>query len=68
MGTERDRGTDDSDARPDRRLREWVLLYGPRSLVAAIATLAIFAFLTAVSLSRFSPFRDPQPVYYAFGG
>jgi hypothetical protein len=47
-------------------LERWVLLEGSRAVVAGLTTLAIFAFVLAVSASPYSPLEDQQPIFYAF--
>jgi len=49
-------------------LERWVLLEGSRAVVAGLTTLAIFAFVLAVSASPYSPLEDQQPIFYAFSG
>lgn len=46
--------------------RNWFLLNGHRLHVMALTAVAIFAFLAAVSVSGIAPYRDLQPLYYAF--
>lgn len=47
---------------------DWFLLDGNRGTVAALTALALFAFLAAVSLSKFTPLRKSQPLFYVFSG
>lgn len=47
---------------------EWLLLDGPRTLVAGITALVLFAFIVLISSSGFAPLRDVQPFFYIFVG
>lgn len=49
------------------RARDWVLLDGPRSLVAAAAALAIFAFVAAISASPVNRLENVDPLLTVFG-
>ncbi|MFC6825799.1 hypothetical protein [Halopelagius fulvigenes] len=48
--------------------REWFLLDGSRAVVAGITALALFVFVTSLSLSGLSLFVSKQPIYYVYGG
>ena len=65
-----DSGNDDGGAARTtiQRVKMWLLLDGPRMAVAGVAAVAIFVFVLAVSVSRFSPLGSQQPLYYAFSG
>lgn len=67
-----DSGTEsDGTGRPDRvitKITKWVLLDGPRLAVAGITAGLLLAFILGVSLSKFSPLRSHQPLFYVFGG
>ena len=50
------------------RLKTWFLLDGPRKVVAGITALSLLLFFLAVSVSRFDPLGDLEPLYYVLGG
>lgn len=58
----------DSSTRSLTRLKNWILLDGPRSAVIGITASGLLLFLTAVSFSPFSPLSSYQSIFYAFGG
>lgn len=63
------RSPDDADIdRTKGTWMEWVLLDGPRTLVAGITALVLFAFIVLISSSGFAPLRDVQPFFYIFVG
>lgn len=49
-------------------VREWILLDGPRGVVAGATTGLLFAFISLVSVSNASPLRNVQALFYVFGG
>ena len=70
MGSDRG-GVDDLDDGDDRRvarLKDWVLLDGHRGVIATLTAVVLFLFMTAVGLSRFSPFDTLMPSFYVYGG
>lgn len=70
MSGDRDRRRADGDpvVTARQRLVEWFLVDGPRYIVAGTTVVALFAFLTAVSRSRFAPWESTRPLFYIFVG
>lgn len=51
-----------------QRVKKWVLVDGPRSVVAVMTVIGLFAFVTAVSVSSLAPWASTRPVFYVFVG
>ncbi|WP_336364745.1 hypothetical protein [Halalkalicoccus salilacus] len=63
------RSSDDADIdRTKGTWTEWLLLDGPRTLVAGITALVLLVVITLISGSELAPFRDLQPFFYIFVG
>ena len=58
----------DRDVSPSRRAKKWFLVDGPRSVVAVVTVVILFAFVTAVSVSPLAPWASTRPVFYVFVG
>lgn len=65
-------GQGSSDDRWKKNVGEWwresVLLNGHRGYVTGITAGLVFAFLSLLSLSGFTPLRSTQPLSYVYGG